>query len=62
MKTRAVSIAFQIGFLWACSVEAQSYEWVKPSLPQLPPARSASSMVYDADTLSMVLFGGGHRQ
>jgi hypothetical protein len=36
MKTPAVSIALQMGFLWACSVEAQSFAWVKPSLPQLP--------------------------
>ena len=43
----------------ACSLEAQKLEWVKPSLPSLPPARSDSSMAYDADTLSMVLFGGG---
>jgi len=50
--------ALQIGFLFAGLAEAERLEWVEPSLASLPPARTDSSMTYDADTLSMVLFGG----
>jgi hypothetical protein len=49
----------QIGFLFAGLAEAQSVEWVKPSLATLPAARASAALAYDADTHSTVLFGGG---
>jgi hypothetical protein len=59
MKMPATLTALQMGFLLACSVEAQSFEWIKPSLPSLPSARCCGAVVYDADMHSTVLFGGG---
>ena len=52
-------ILAQIGLFWAGSAAAQRLEWVKPSLPALPPARSAGAVAYDAATHSTVLFEGG---
>ena len=51
--------AFLIGILWAGLAGAQQFEWVKPSLPSVPPARCCGAMTYDADTDATVLFGGG---
>jgi len=42
----------------ASSAQAQTYEWIEPSLRSAPPAREDSSMTFDGATNSMVLFGG----
>ena len=51
--------ALQIGVVLAGLAEAQQLEWVKPSLPSVPPARCCGAVAYDADTNSTILFGGG---
>lgn len=51
--------ALHIAFLLAGLAEAQTLEWVKPAISTLPSARCCGAMTYDADTGSMVLFGGG---
>jgi hypothetical protein len=60
MKISTVLTALQIGFLLACSVEADSLEWFKPSLPSVPPDRCCGSIAYDTATETVVLFGGGN--
>jgi hypothetical protein len=46
--------------LFAAMAEAQSLDWVEPSLPSLPAARGDAGMAYDAATHATVLFGGGN--
>jgi hypothetical protein len=58
MKTRVGWAALLIGFVGAGSAEAQNLDWVRPSLAGIPSVRSNASMAYDADTQTIVLFGG----
>jgi hypothetical protein len=50
----------QTGVLFAGLADAQSFDWVQPSLSSLPSEREGAAMAYDAATQLMVLFGGGN--
>ena len=57
-KTILPAVAAIVSF--AAMAEAQSLDWIKPSLASLPAARGDAGMAYDVATHSTVLFGGGN--
>jgi hypothetical protein len=46
--------------LFAAMAEAQSLNWVEPSLPSVPAARCCAGVAFDAATRATVIFGGGN--
>jgi hypothetical protein len=56
----AISIAVLAGSLWAGVTEAQSLQWVEPTLLSLPSVRCCGAMAYDPQMHASLLFGGGN--
>ena len=60
MQSKTIFPAVAAIVLFAAMAEAQSLDWIEPSLASLPAARGDAGMAYDAATHSTVLFGGGN--